>query len=89
AAGNLDNVATATTGTTTSVVAVSGVNFANTEIRTGDFVYNTTRAAVSIIGSVSANVNITKPISGQVSGDALAFFKSAMPIASWLHVHYG
>lgn len=87
--GALDNTATATTGTTTTVIAVSGVNFSNTEIRTGDFIYNTTRAAISIVGSVSANVNLTRAIAAQVAGDALAFFKSAMPIASWIHVHYG
>lgn len=87
--GQPTNVGTAGTGTTTTVIAVSGVNFANTEIRTGDFVYNTTRAAVSLIGSVSANANIQNAITGQTSGDALAFFKSAMPIASWIHVHYG
>lgn len=85
----LDNVGTATAGTTTTVIAVSGVNFANTEIRLADFVYNTTRGAISQIGSVSANVNLQQAVSGQTSGDALAFFKSAMPIASWVHVHYG
>lgn len=85
----LDNVGTLTAGTTTSVIAVSGVNFASTEIRAGDFVYNTTRSAISIIGTISANANLTKPITGQVSGDAIALFKSAMPIASWVHVHYG
>lgn len=88
-ASGTTNVATATTGTTTTVIAVSGVNFANTEIRRGDFVYNTTRAALAQIGSVSANVNLQNIITGQISGDALAFFKSAMPIASWIHVHYG
>lgn len=87
--GLLDNTGTASTGTTTLVVAVSGVNFVNTEIRTGDIVYNSTRSAIAFIGSVSANANITQAITGQVSGDALAFFKSAMPIASWVHVHYG
>lgn len=87
--GLLDNVATATTGTTTTVVAVSGVNFQNTEIRYGDFIYNTTRSAIALVGSVSANVNLQQAITGQVSGDALAFFKSAMPITSWIHVHYG
>lgn len=85
----LDNVGTATTGTTTNVIAVSGVNFATTEIRYGDFVYNTTQGAVAQIGTVSANANLIQSISGQGSGDALAFFKSAMPIASWVHVHYG
>lgn len=88
-AGSFTNVATATTGTGTSVVAVSGVNFANTEIRRNDFVYNTTRSAIDLVGSVSANVNIQNGITGQTSGDALVFLKSAMPISSWIHVHYG
>lgn len=87
--GALDNVGTATTGTTTSVIAVSGVDFSTTEIRKADFVYNTTRGAIALVGTVSANINLQQPITGQVSGDALAFFKSAMPIASWVHVHYG
>lgn len=94
-AQGFSNVATATTGTTTSVISVSGVNFsqiaiaAADQVKSGDFVYNTTRGGLGIIGSVSANVNITTPITGQTSGDALAFFKSAMPITSWVHVHYG
>lgn len=87
--GGLDNVGTMTAGTTTTVVVVSGVNFANTEIRYGDILYNTTRGAVALVGSVSANVNLQQAITGQISGDALALFKSAMPIASWVHVHYG
>lgn len=87
--GSLDNVATATTGTTTTVIAVSGVNFQNTQIRVGDFIYNTTRSAIAQVSTVSANVNLSQSITGQISGDALAFFKSAMPIASWVHVHYG
>lgn len=87
--GGLDNIAIATGGTSTTVIAVSGVNFANTEIRRDDFIYNTTRSAIAMVGSVSANVNLQQAISAQVTGDSLAFFKSAMPIASWVHVHYG
>lgn len=87
--GLIDNIATATTGTNTFVIAVSGVNFANTTIRTGDFIYNTTRSAIAMVGSVSARVNLQQAITSQVAGDALAFFKSAMPIASNIHVHYG
>lgn len=83
------NVGTAGTGTTTTVIAVSGLNFSTTEILTGDFVYNTTRGAIAQIGSVSANVNLQQTITSQVTGDALAFFKSAMPVAKWVHVHYG
>lgn len=83
------NVGTAGTGTTTTVIAVSGLVFSTTEILTGDFVYNTTRGAVAQVGSVSANINLQQTITSQTSGDALAFFKSAMPIAKWVHVHYG
>lgn len=96
--GTLDNIATLASGSDVGTVVVSGVNFANTEIRAGDFVYNTTRGAIGIVGPVSANVNYTPvfggippqaQISGQTWGDSVAFFKSAMPIASWIHVHYG
>lgn len=95
-AGGQTSIAILTGGTTTTTVAVSGVNFANTDIRTGDFVYNTTRGAIALVGSVSANVNFAiagsfgqQAIIGQVAGDTVNFFKSAMPIASWIHVHYG
>lgn len=84
-----DNVGTSGPGTTTTAIAVSGVDFSTTEIRTGDFIYNTTRGAIAMVGSVSANANLQHTVTGQISGDALAFFKSAMPIASWIHVHYG
>jgi len=87
--GLVDNIGTAGAGTTTTVIAVSGVDFSQTDIRYGDFVYNTTRSAVALIGTVSANVNLQNTITSQVAGDSLAFFKSAMPIASWVHVHYG
>lgn len=86
--GSLDNVGIATAGTSSVIVAVSGVNFANTETKIGDFVYNTTRGAIAQIVAVSANVNVV-PITSQTSGDSLVFFKSAMPIAKAAHVHYG
>lgn len=89
ATGLLDNIAVATSGTTTSVIAVSGTDFSGTEIRIGDIVYNTTQGAISFISAISAKVNISQSITGQASGDSLAFFKSAMPITSWIHVHYG
>ena len=83
-----DNVATLTSGSSTTVIAVSGVNFASTEARVGDFVYNTTRAAVTRITSVSANCIVTT-IAGQTAGDSVVFLKSAMPIATYPHVHFG
>lgn len=90
-AGDFTNIAVTTTGTTTAIVAVSGVNFAATEIRPSDFFYNTTRGYVGQIKTVSANVTTTDGhgVFGQVPGDSVVFFKSAMPIASWIHVHYG
>lgn len=94
-ANGFNNASTATSGTTTNTIVVSGVNFsqiavqASDEILPGDFVYNTTRSAVAVISSVSANLSLVQSITGQTSGDALAFFKSAMPITSWVHVHYG
>lgn len=84
-----DNVGTASSSTTTVRVAVSGVDFSTTEMRPGDIVYNTTRGAIAFIASISAQANLSQQITSQQSGDSLAFFKSAMPIASWIHVHYG
>lgn len=88
-AGGFTDVGTAGPGTTVNVVAVSGVNFANTEIRMDDFIYNSTQGTISRVNTVSANVNLKDAIGSQASGDALVFFKSAMPITSWIHVHYG
>lgn len=88
------NVNMAAAGTTTTTIAVSAFDFSKTiasndKPEIGDFVYNTTQGAISQISSVSANVNLSQPIVGQSSGDALTFFKAAMPIADWIHVHYG
>jgi len=84
-----DNIATAAAGTLINAIYVTGVDFSTTEMRKGDFVYNTTRGAISIIRTVSAGCSLDFAITGQTAGDALAFFKSAMPIASWVHIHYG
>lgn len=85
---DMNNVAAGTTGTTTNVIAVSGLPFSGTDIRVGDYIYNTTRAAVVQVSAVSASLNVT-PVSGQASGDSFIFLKSAVPIASYAHVHYG
>lgn len=87
--GGFTDVSTATTGTSPTVIAVSGVDFSTTELRIDDFVYNATRSGIAHVGTVSANINLKESITGQVSGDALVFLKSAMPISSWIHVHYG
>lgn len=83
-----DNVATTGTGTTTTVIAVSGLSFSDTEIRVGDFVRNTTRAAVTDVTSVSANINVTS-VASQTAGDSIVLLKSAMPISSYIHAHFG
>jgi hypothetical protein len=83
-----DNFATITSGSSTTQIRVSGVNFSTTEAQVGDFIYNTTRNALTAITAVSANLNVTS-ITGQTVNDSVTFHKSAMPIASYPHVHYG
>jgi hypothetical protein len=84
-----DNFATLTGDTSAGGVFVSGVNFLNTEVRAGDYYYNTTRAAIAQVSAVSTAQLTGTPIASQTAGDSIQFFKSAMPIASWAHVHYG
>lgn len=83
-----DNFATLTSGSSTTEVRVSGVDFSTTEARVGDFIYNTTRNALTAITAVSANLNVTS-VNGQTVNDSVTFHKSAMPIAAWPHVHNG
>lgn len=83
-----DNIGLLDSGATGNVVSVSGLDFSTTEIKVGDFVYNTTRNALTQVLSVSADVVVTT-VAGQVPGDTVAFHKKAMPIATYFHVHYG
>jgi len=83
-----DNVALTTTGTNTNVIVVAGLDFSTTEIKEGDFAYNTTRNALTKVQSVSANIVVTT-VASQTAGDTVIFHKKAMPIANWFHVHYG
>lgn len=84
----VDNFTTLTSGSTTNQVRVSGVDFSTTEIKAGDIISNTTRNAVTRVVSVSANLTVV-PINAQAVNDSVIFFKSAMPIATYPHVHYG
>lgn len=84
-----DNFATLTGDTSAGGVFVSGVNFLNTEVRAGDYYYNTTRSAIAQVSAVSTAQLTGTPITGQTANDSILFFKSAMPVASWAHVHYG
>lgn len=82
-----DNVTVGGAATNTSVIAVTGFDFSTSSIRVGDYIYNTTRAAVTIVFSVSAHINVAD-ISAQVPGDSFVFLKDSMPIATYPHVHY-
>ena len=63
-------------------------NWKTTEIRIGDYILNTTRNAATIVTAVFTSVIRTAGISTMVAGDSLVFLKSAMPIASYAHVHF-
>lgn len=82
-----DNVADAGTGTDPTTIAVSGVNFSDTDIRIGDYIRNTTRAAVMQVDAVATALTVTS-VASQTDGDSLIFFKSAMPISDQVHVHF-
>jgi hypothetical protein len=84
-----DNVAIGGAQTSANAISVTSFNFSSSDIRSGDYVYNTTRAAVTQITTVTSNISVSYPISGQAAGDSLVFFKDAMPIATYPHVHYG
>ena len=84
-----DNFTIGTTGTSAAGIAVSGVNWLDTEIRAGDFVYNTTRAAVTQVSAVATAQLTVQTVAGQTANDSLEFYKSAMPISDWAHVHFG
>ena len=84
-----DNFATGTTGTSAAGIAVSGVDWTKTEIRTGDFIYNTTRSAVTQVSAVTTAQLTVATVAAQTANDSLQFFKSAMPISDWAHVHFG
>lgn len=83
-----DNVATATTGTNATTIAVSGVDFSTTDIKVGDFIRNTTRSALTQVSAVGTNLTVAS-VAGQTANDSLIFLKSAMPIAGNPHVHFG
>ena len=84
-----DNVGILTAGSSPTRVFVSGVTFNDTEIEPGDYIYNTTRNVLTAVETVSAtNVKVTS-VAGQAANDSITLFKSAMPIATFSHVHFG
>lgn len=86
--GIFDNVALAGSGTNTTTIAVAGINFANTDIRAGDFIYNTTRAALTRVLTVGTNLTVVS-VTSQTSGDSLVFLKDSIPITRAAHINWG
>ncbi|NDD53715.1 hypothetical protein EBZ39_07525 [bacterium] len=86
--GIFDNIATAGSGTNSTTIAVSGVNFSTTKIRVGDYIINTTQNAVMRVSAVGTNLTVPT-VTGQTSGDSLVFLKDAMPISNYLHINWG
>lgn len=85
-----DNIAIAGASTSAGAVSVTGVNLAQAGLKAGDYIYNSTRAAVAKVFSVSINASLfVSNVSGQVPGDSIVFLKDAMPLTSFPHVHYG
>lgn len=86
--GEPDNIALAGPGTGVTTVGVSGVNFLTKDVRSGDYVSNTTRSAIALVSTVATALTVTS-VAGQTAGDSLVFLKSAMPITKNAHVHFG
>ena len=90
--GVQDNVTTVTGGSATYVtVSADRVpDWLRTETRPGDILHNTTRNAATFISQVvSSGIFVSPGISTMVAGDTIALHKSAMPLASYIHVHFG
>lgn len=84
-----DNVATTITSTNVASISVSGVaDFNKTDIRIGDWVRNTTRAALTQVTAIATGAIGVHGITGQTTGDSVIFLKSAMPNGDSPHVHY-
>lgn len=88
--GEDDNTATTGSGTSTTEIVVSAVaDWTKTDVRIGDFIRNTTRTAITQVTAIAtANIGV-HGITGQTSGDSIILLKSAMPIATRGHVHFG
>jgi len=87
--GVLDNLSTNTSGSDATTIKVNGTNFANTEIKIGDYIRNTTREAIAKVSAVNASALTVTSVASQTAGDSLIFLKEAMPIAQEAHVHFG
>ena len=94
--GIKDNVGTILTaaatpsGTYITVSADRVMNWLKTDIRENDVVHNTTRNAATFVHKiVSSGIFLLPSIASTSAGDTIVLYKSAMPIASFIHIHYG
>lgn len=88
--GEPDNVAVAADGSTVGQLKVSAVSdWTTTDLRTGDWIRNTTRTAAAQVTTVSGATIRHTGVSAQTVGDSVIFMKSAMPISKRRHVHFG
>ncbi len=89
-----DNVAVAGTNTSatgiyfTAAGTTTKFNWKATQVRVGDYILNTTRNAATAVTAITTSVLRTEGVATMVAGDTLVFLKSAMPIASYAHVHF-
>lgn len=84
-----DNVGALSEGSAGGL-SVSGVsNWLGTELRAGDWVANTTRQSLVQVSAITSAHLTHTFVSGQVSGDSAVLLKSAMPISTHLHTHFG
>lgn len=88
--GDPDNTGTLVGLTSGGGFNVSGMtNWPATEIRVGDWIANTTRQSVVQVSAISSAHVRHISVSGQVTGDSVTLHKSAMPISSHIHTHFG
>lgn len=69
----LDNFATGATGTSAAGVVVSGVNWLDTDIKVGDYYYNTTRSAIAKVSAIATSQLTGTSITSQTANDSFQF----------------
>lgn len=87
--GDDDNVFIAAVGASATGIVASAVNdWTATDVRLGDFIRNTTRAAVTEVTAITTAALRCVGITGQTDGDSIVLLKSAMPITKKAHIHF-
>src|SRR3990172_9335957 len=85
-----DNTAALIGSSSATGIYVSGMsNWLGTEIRVGDWIRNTTKEVLTAVTAITSAHVRCHGVSGQSSGDTVIFLKSAQPIATRAHVHFG